>query len=364
LGIGSSGSGVCVREITKDLARRQIFCRVIKPSVEKELCVEPVYHGLPPVFFPRNSRPLFHDLTRSEIHTSVERYSAVFAHVRNSFTGSILGNFHHACPFLAPYFLKHGIPYVVTIHGPELWTLQPDRPSAFQSLLLESLRGARFILVPLPHVRSAIKRLLPGSEVIVNPLGVNIDTFSFRHHRAFTSLLHAILIVGALEERKNISLAIQALSLLPESTRPLLLIAGRGALKRSLAAEAMSARVKVIFLGKKTPHELANLYSSVKLVITSSLAESFGLTILEALACGTFVVGTPVGVLGFADDLLPGDSVLVTEDFSAQALARQVQKGLSKTSQRKSRATFVQERFSWSSYVDRLLPLFEECLRS
>jgi len=76
---------------------------------------------------------------------------------------------------------------------------------------------------------------------------------------------------------------------------------------------------EVRFLGVLTREELAQLYSSVDVFVFPSRTDTFGLVLLEALACGTPVAAYPVqGPL----DVVGGSSVAVLdEDLRKAALA-------------------------------------------
>lgn len=66
---------------------------------------------------------------------------------------------------------------------------------------------------------------------------------------------------------------------------------------RSLQAEISKNRIqtKVLFLGSKVQSELCQFYSAADAVVVPSLYESFGLVVVEALACGTPVLVSRIG---------------------------------------------------------------------
>jgi glycosyltransferase involved in cell wall biosynthesis len=74
-----------------------------------------------------------------------------------------------------------------------------------------------------------------------------------------------------------------------------LVIAGEGPLRGRL--EAQAAGLPVRFAGEVRHEALRALYTSAAVAAQSSRHEAQGMAILEAGACGTGAVGTPVGVL-------------------------------------------------------------------
>jgi len=94
--------------------------------------------------------------------------------------------------------------------------------------------------------------------------------------------------------------------------KALLLIGGEGSLKEHLKATAEKRGLEdsVKFLGRISEDDLPRYYqASDFFVLPTRELEGFGLVILEAMACGTPVLGTPIGAIpetvgSFAKNLL------------------------------------------------------------
>lgn len=70
-------------------------------------------------------------------------------------------------------------------------------------------------------------------------------------------------------------------------------------------------------------HQLSLYYSAADLLVYPTKADSFGLVVTEAMACGTPVIATRVG--GVAEQVVNGvTGVLVEPDISAEALASEI----------------------------------------
>lgn len=76
-------------------------------------------------------------------------------------------------------------------------------------------------------------------------------------------------------------------------------IAGTGPLENELKNQIKNIKNKKIkLLGRISDEELVKYYQAADLVVMPSLdGEGFGLPIIEAMACGTPVIGTPVGAI-------------------------------------------------------------------
>ena len=121
------------------------------------------------------------------------------------------------------------------------------------------------------------------------------------------------LFVGRIEPLKGLDTLIQAMSCLDlrEIHRPvhLAIIGGEPDVIPEDMTEEMTRLQKlcddlcmggmVVFLGKRGQDTLPYYYSAAEVVVMPSLYESFGMVALEAMACGTPVIASEVGGLGY-----------------------------------------------------------------
>lgn len=133
-----------------------------------------------------------------------------------------------------------------------------------------------------------------------------------------------ILFVGRLVDFKRVGDLIGALAMLGSADRIIrAVIVGDGSLRECLAAQARSLAVPVLFLGFRNQSQLPEIYAAADaLVLPSTGAETWGLVVNEALACGTPAVVSDA--CGCGPDLItPGQTgeVYVTGDVSALASA-------------------------------------------
>lgn len=93
------------------------------------------------------------------------------------------------------------------------------------------------------------------------------------------------------------------------------LVAGDGPARAALEARFPEAR----FLGVKTPAELAALYAAADVFVFPSRTDTFGMVLLEAMACGLPVAAFPV--TGPLDVVGASGAGALDEDLRAAALA-------------------------------------------
>jgi glycosyltransferase involved in cell wall biosynthesis len=152
-----------------------------------------------------------------------------------------------------------------------------------------------------------------------------IDTSSFREITRIVDRALSIGYIGRLDPGKGISNLIKALSDLTTYRNDLkVLIAGEGSLFNTLEAEIeRSGQRSHVELKKWVPHEDIPLYlNQLRLLILPSDSEGLPRIVLEAMACGTVVVATPVG--GIPDVIADGHTGFILEDSSPECIARTV----------------------------------------
>ncbi len=117
-----------------------------------------------------------------------------------------------------------------------------------------------------------------------------IDTDLFKPDPTLR-IKNRILYVGRLEHEKNLLQLIQAVKRLDVE----LIIIGDGSIRRQLETFAKDSNIKnVTFLGRVSNETLPVEYNKAELYVQPSLYEGNPKTILEAMACGCFVIGTDV----------------------------------------------------------------------
>ncbi|MDZ4133160.1 MAG: glycosyltransferase, partial [Dethiobacteria bacterium] len=112
-----------------------------------------------------------------------------------------------------------------------------------------------------------------------------------------------ILAVGRVEPVKGFDLLIRAAAYLPdEDNYKVVIVGGDAASSEQIAAlketaAGLGLQKKLLFSGLVNHDQLPLYYSAAAVTVIPSYYESFGLVVLESIACGTPVVAGPVGVV-------------------------------------------------------------------
>jgi alpha-1,3-rhamnosyl/mannosyltransferase len=199
----------------------------------------------------------------------------------------------------------------------------------------------------------------------VHPIHLGVDRRAFRRaEEAAIRTVRArygdfVLSVGLITPRKNFPALVEAVASLGD-VRLVLLgrpSDGADALTAAIAAHRMESRVTLL---RGVPHEeLLALMSAARVYAVPSLYEGFGLTVLEAMACGVPVVCSDAASLPEA----AGDAALLADAsrpaLLAEALARVLaDPGLAEDLARRGLARA--REMSWEAAARRLRALYRD----
>ncbi|MBW3636750.1 MAG: glycosyltransferase family 4 protein [Armatimonadetes bacterium] len=201
----------------------------------------------------------------------------------------------HAWNYVAP--LACPVPFVLTVQ--DLIALNRPRFAArfnrahYRAVMPRSLKLAARVIVTAEQTRREVLQRAPDAQVRVIPLGVEpqfFETLSPSQIEAVRAQYalppRYLLYVGNFEPKKNLPNLLRALEMLPDA--PPLVVAG--GIKPWAGFEQLLSKAKKI--GFVQRDELPALYAGCAVFCFPSLAEGFGLPILEALACGAPVLAS------------------------------------------------------------------------
>jgi glycosyltransferase involved in cell wall biosynthesis len=174
-----------------------------------------------------------------------------------------------------------------------------------------------------------------------------------------------ILYVGTVESRKNVSLLIKSFHELKKLgvKHKLVLIGvhGHGSAKIVELVSSLNLVDDVIFTGYVPDNDLVKFYNTADIFIYPSLYEGFGLTPLEAMACGCPVISSNTSslpeVIGEAGVLVdPYDYKVLAGEIYRVLIDEDLRKELSKKSLQRSKV------FNWKKTAKKTWNVYEKVL--
>jgi D-inositol-3-phosphate glycosyltransferase len=199
----------------------------------------------------------------------------------------------------------HTLAYLKQLANPE--EPEPALRLAWEQKLIQQ---ADYIIAATADERAQMIRYCGAApeKVKVIPCGVDLQLFAPRNKRLARKCLDlpmeqpVVLFAGRLDPFKGPDLLLLAASMLKVPAQIVIVggnIAGEDKDLQKLRALAQELHItnRVHFPGAQPQQELPWFYSAADVTVVPSYHETFGLTAVEALACGTPVVATRAGGL-------------------------------------------------------------------
>lgn len=209
------------------------------------------------------------------------------------------------------FFRRIGIPVIITCHH-TYWQQYTYIKSQFWKRIFlpfekRTYRLADKIICDCEDTKRVLLERydIPEEKLIVITCAVDSKNF---YNSGQQKNPNSILYIGRIDKRKGIEFLIRSMPYvvqqIPEAR---LLIGGKGSYleKMKSLVSQLDLERNVTFLGFIPDDQLNSLYNKAQCVVVPSIFEGFGMTVIEALAAGTRVVGTNVD--GIRSTLTSGD---------------------------------------------------------
>ena len=182
--------------------------------------------------------------------------------------------------------LTRGLPFTTAYHTrfPEYVRARTKMPLSWTYAFLRWFHApSEAVMAPTEVVKRDLESY-GFRNVVTWSRGVDLDIFKPQHSERLRSAPPIFLYVGRVAIEKNIEAFLQLN--LPGSKW----VAGEGPAVKRIRARYPN----VNYLGVLSQHELAQVYASADVFVFPSKTDTFGLVLLEAMACGLPVAAYPV----------------------------------------------------------------------
>lgn len=288
----------------------------------------------------------------------------------------------HSDAHIVRWIKKSGKPVVVTCHDlinyfyPQ--NLQGSVRLPFVSDRLwrsavEAMQQADAIVAVSSNTAKDITRLLKiePDKIFVVPNAVDaafvpastVDVDSFRAVLNATPETLCCLNVGSNHPRKNVSAILQALSRLKQQGVPIQFWKVNGVFspeqKAFIEEHALSDSIRQ--LENIDASTLVKAYSAADILVAPSFHEGFGLTLLEAMACGTPVITSNVSAM----PEVVGEAGLLVDPNDSGAIADSLQNFYQDTllqEQLRTKGLARAKVFSWEKTAGDIAEIYQQLL--
>lgn len=369
-----SGSGTYARYLAREVNKHHKVA-VLCPDNRQVNNVK-IYHLNMPFKVAFTGHPewkncrLFKDISHIEILKIYKSYLDNTVKVVEDFKPNII-HVHHAFPFSwAARFINstYQIPYVISIHGSELITLQKDK--RFLALTIDVLRKAKRIIPNSYYTKDWMlkivgdeyrkqTRTIPGGVEIHKFHKVNTDDIDKQFNLKGKKL---VVFAGKLTAYKGVKYLVGAAKRIDGE----IFILGDGSQRKHLEEMVKNNKItNVTFIGHlgNNTRFLIKLYSRADVFVAPSIwDEPLGLVILEAMACETPVVVTRKGGIPLA--VKDGKNGLFIKARNSTDIAEKVNYLIKNDKLRlnmgKRARKIAEEKFDWDIIADKFINIYQK----
>jgi glycosyltransferase involved in cell wall biosynthesis len=230
-----------------------------------------------------------------------------------------------------------------------------------ESRIPSSYRGAKFVAISDSTLHDLIRRGIPGDDISVVPCG--IDTGFYTPGGAAPER-GTFLYVGRLKRYKGVQHILAALAALRAAGRDYRLrVLGSGDYRTELERTAgrLGLHDSVTFEGFVPPARKLELLRGSWAAVFPSEKEGWGLTVIEANACGTPVIASNSD--GLRDSVIDGTTGILVPHADIEALAEAMGRMATEPGLRNALADGGLRwaaRFDWDETAHRMLCIMEE----
>ncbi len=354
------GSGVLATELGLNLAKRghQVhFITYAQPMRLDRFRDNIFFHEVESPQYPLLEFNLYTLALAGKI-VEVARYESLdVVHVHYAIPHAISG-------FLAAQILKDKQPFklVTTLHGTDI-TLVGLEPT-FHPLVRFSLQKSDVVTAVSAHLAErTLQNFGPGVDIQVIPNFVDTNQYQYTpcsdlERQIKKDGAHVLIHVSNFRPVKRVQDTVRILAEVRKSVNARLVLVGDGPDRSETErlCRELGVSEHVMFLGKQ--NGLPEIISTADIFLLPSQQESFGLSALEAMACGVPVVATNIG--GIGEVVEHGESGYLAELGDVQRMAKYCVDLLTSPKKMQAFKLSARKRAVEKFDIDLVVPIYEQ----
>jgi glycosyltransferase involved in cell wall biosynthesis len=240
--------------------------------------------------------------------------------------------------------------------------------------------GANALIANSQFLKEELIRLyaIPRKKIFLVNNGVNLGIFRYRESKetlyrtlGISQRASVILYLGGSRPVKGPTYLLKALKKIEDKHENIITIFVKGAgpldiffsphLEKEL--QRFQRKKKLVAIDSIPHTELPQYYSAVDAVVVPSLYDAFPKVVLEAVTCGTPVVGTAVG--GIPEMIKNNENGYLVKPADSDELANMIIRTVSNTrlkEQLRKKSSELQQRYSWKTAAEAVSDVYQKIL--
>ncbi|MGB9824099.1 MAG: glycosyltransferase family 4 protein [Candidatus Hydrothermia bacterium] len=264
-------------------------------------------------------------------------------------------------------------PFVLSVWGSDIYDF-PEKSILHKLLVKFSINSADEITSTSHVMADEAKKYLSKnnkSKICVIPFGVDTQIFKPSEKNPESRDFIVIGTVKSLEKKYGIDTLIESFAILRRRYPDLplkLVIVGDGSEKERLISLAQNLGIfeDVNFVGHVRNRKVPEFLNSFDIFVALSRLESFGVAVVEAMACGKPVVVSNIG--GLKEVVEKGVSGLIVPPENPEEAAKAIETLIFNEDLRREMGKNARERvlrlYDWNKNVEMMLSLYQKVLSS
>jgi len=333
------GVEVHTQNLARRLARRHDVCVVTSSGWDERLRVVevpsiPIPYSPIPLTFPKVSGDVYHS--------------------------------HIPSPFFAWEVHRRGLrPHVVTYHND---VVVPKRVNGIriprgigrivedvnENVTIPILEGADAIIATTKSYAKT-SPVLKEFDVEIIPNAVEVDRYEYCENKG-----DYVIYVGRIVEYKGLGLLLEAMRIVQRESDLELIVVGEGEDRRRFERLAELLGLNVRFLGRVEEKEKIELIKRARVLVlpSKSRLEAFGIVLLEAMACGTPVIGSDIA--GVREIAREGGTIFHdVYDLAEKIVKISENDRLTRIFGRRGRRA-VEEKYDWNIVIRKIEKIYHD----
>jgi L-malate glycosyltransferase len=256
-------------------------------------------------------------------------------------------------------------PYVVSVWGSDVYDF-PKKSLLHKKIVKKVFAKADFICSTSECMKTETKKYTQ-KHIEVIPFGVDTNILKPEGNKSLAKNEITIGIIKSLEPNYRVDVLIKAFDILVKANpakKLKLLIVGDGTKMTEYKKLAVDLDIsdKVKFTGKVPHAEVAKYHNEIDIFASLSLKESFGVSLVEAMACGTPVVASDAE--GFTEVMGDESCGIIVKKIFPEEVAKSIKQYIETPAMAKEKTLNarkrVLEKYDWNKNVEQMLSVYQK----